>query len=232
MTPADTLGEREEEDALAAEYVLGLLEPDERRRLEDRLAGSASLRAAVARWGEDLASLLDDVAPVAPPAGVEAALMRRLFPQARRGWLAPGRLIPSLLGGLAAALLVLWLVDPGLLTRAPEGPVLAATVAAEDGSIRVAARFEPGAEVVEVRLEAGAAPAGRVLQLWLLPEGGQGAPESLGVLPEGGGTLPVPEALREAVAGGVLAISDEPPGGSPEAGPTGSVLATGPVTTL
>ena len=127
---------------------------------------------------------------------------------------------------------MLWLLEPNLLTRAPEGPALAASVAAEDGSLRVAASFEPGAEVVRVRLEAGAPPEGRVLQLWLLPDGGQGAPESLGVLPEGEGMLPVPERLREAVAGGVLAISDEPPGGSPAAGPTGTVLATGAVTTL
>jgi len=39
----------------------------------------------------------------------------------------------------------------------------------------------------------------------------------------------VPDDLRRRVAGAVLAISDEPEGGSPTGAPTGDVLAVGPV---
>jgi anti-sigma-K factor RskA len=44
--------------------------------------------------------------------------------------------------------------------------------------------------------------------------------------------LPLPEALRGTVAGLVLAVSDEPPGGSPTGAPTGAVLAVGQVSAL
>lgn len=222
-----------EDGALAAEYVLGLLEPGERRAFEERLGAEPALRAAVARWGEDLATLLDDVAPVAPPPRVEAALMGRLFPGERRRGLGRWGL-PAFLAGLAAALLVLWLVSPGLLGRGPAGPDFTATAAAEDGSLVLVASLEAEDETLAVELRAGGAPPGRVLELWLLPDEGQGAPESLGVLPadEASARLPVREDLRDDMPDGVLAVSEEPPGGSPEATPTGSVLATGAITTL
>lgn len=230
-------GPEREDDALAAEYVLGLLEPAEQRAFEGRLSADPRLRASVARWSEDLATLLD-VAPVAPPSGAEAALMRRLFPEERqsspRSWFRRIPLVPAILGGLAAALLVAWLALPGVFQRGPAGPDFAATVSAEDGSLVVLASLQAEDDAVAVELQAGAAPPGRVLELWLLPDGGQGAPESLGVLPEGAAVarLPVREDLRDDMPDGVLAISDEPPGGSPEATPTGSVLATGAIATL
>jgi anti-sigma-K factor RskA len=64
--------------------------------------------------------------------------------------------------------------------------------------------------------------------LWLIA--GNNAPVSLGVLPDAGAvTLMVAEALAVQLAGGTLAISDEPDGGSPTGAPTGAVLATATV---
>jgi anti-sigma-K factor RskA len=69
------------------------------------------------------------------------------------------------------------------------------------------------------------------LELWaILP--GQ-APISLGVLPDSEtARILVPAALRSQAAQFTLAITDEPLGGSPTGGPTGDVLAAGPMTTL
>ena len=76
----------------------------------------------------------------------------------------------------------------------------------------------------------------RVLQLWALPE--QGAPRSLGLIPASGAglgvvrvNLPTPagQALQNIPA---LAVSLEPPGGSPTGLPTGPVLYSGPIQRL
>jgi anti-sigma-K factor RskA len=62
--------------------------------------------------------------------------------------------------------------------------------------------------------------------LWLIAEGG--APVSLGLLePQGPSRITVPDDLRPVLAGATLAVSDEPPGGSPTGQPTGAVLAAG-----
>lgn len=221
--------------ALAAEYVLGLLDPGELRAVEARLGVEPELRRLVALWSEELVSLADGVAPVAPPPRLEAEIVRRLFPEEpRRPWFRRGPGLAALLGGLAAALLVLWLVVPGLFWRSPLAPDFTATAAAEDQSLVLTASLEAEDEFLDVVLRAGAPPPGRVLELWLLPDGGAGAPESLGVLPAGvvAVELPVRDDLRDDMPDGVLAVSDEPPGGSPEDTPTGAVLATGPIVVL
>lgn len=67
----------------------------------------------------------------------------------------------------------------------------------------------------------------RVRELWLIPKGG--APIAAGLL-DTGRIRPVPlkpELLKLAEAGATLAISLEPPGGSPKPGPTGPVIAAG-----
>jgi anti-sigma-K factor RskA len=68
-----------------------------------------------------------------------------------------------------------------------------------------------------------------VLELWLIE--GDAAPVSLGVLPEAPqARVPLDRALAARIAAGaLLAISDEPEGGSPTGAPTGAVLAAGPV---
>jgi len=69
---------------------------------------------------------------------------------------------------------------------------------------------------------------GRSLELWGLPPGA--APKSLGVLPrsEKMASIPLPAAADEALAAfRTLAVSLEPPGGSPKGVPSGPVLYTG-----
>lgn len=231
MSDAGGPEDRDEDVAVAAEYVLGLLEPVELRAFEARLAVDPGLRELVAGWSEEFASVADGVPPVAPPPRIRAALMAELFPAERRSWLGRLGWLPLLLGGAVAALLLVLVAAPGLLTRAPEGPAFAADLAAEDGSLVVAARFEAGTGEIAVEREAGAAPEGRVLELWIIPDGQ--APVSLGVLPEAeAAVLPVPEAFRAGFPAGILAITDEPPGGAPEGAPTGTIRATGTITTL
>lgn len=218
--------------ALAGEYALGLLEGDERADFEARLAREPELAALVEEWQGRLAQLADEVDPVAPPDRVKGAIEARLFgtrteePRVvalgRRGW--------AVAVGLALAASIAVLAFLGVFTG-PEGERLVAEVTAEDRSLVVAAEAdlrEDGGEIV-ARLVTGAPPPDRALELWLIPEGAD-RPISLGLIEPGQPTRArLPAALASRLAGATLAISTEPPGGSPTGQPTGPVVAAGRV---
>jgi len=216
--------DKDDDEALAGEYALGLMEPDTRRAFEARLAREPGLRGQVRTWNERLASFTDEIAPVAPPARVKSAIEARLFTDAHRVRLSWARFLGGALtaGALVFALLI-WIGPP-----AP-GPALTAEIAAEDRSVVYSVRFERGQDRLEIARLDGAPTEGRVHELWLIAQGAP-APVSLGVLPEdGSASLDLTEVVAAAMVGGTLAVSDEPPGGSPTGQPTGAVLALGTV---
>ncbi len=222
--------EEEDDSAVAAEYVLGLLTEEEERAFEARMEVDPPFRALVAQWAEDFARLTDAIPEAAPPPRVEAALRRRLFPEEGQGWLRRLGILPALLGGLVAALLVLWVTNLGLL-RPVSQVAYEARVASEDGSLVIAARFDLATGRLLLRRQAGGVPAGRSQELWLIA--GEAAPVSLGLVPEAEeSVVTVPPELHAAMAGGVLAVTVEPPGGSPSGAPTGAPVAAGPLTAL
>ncbi|MGI3210245.1 anti-sigma factor [Roseovarius tibetensis] len=215
---------------LAGEYAFGLLSAEEAAMFEARLARDPDLRAVYAQWAEDLTGMTLDIAPQHPPARVWKSIEADLFGVAPRApWYR--RFLPWA-GGLAAAIvLVLAIGLGGLFERAPLPPVDApyvAELATEDRSLVVQAIYDDVTGRLFVQREAGGPAEGRALELWLIA--GEAAPVSLGVMPEESrGVLPVPDGLRDRFDGSVLAISDEPAGGSPTGAPTGEVLAVGPV---
>ncbi len=223
--------DRDEDHILAGEYALGLLSAEEAAAFEARMVRDPDLRAAYAQWATDFADMTDEIAPQAPPAHVWQRIEAGLFPDARprAGWM---RRLALWGGGLAAAaVLVLALVTGGDWGAPPQAPAEAlyrAEVAAEDRSLVVDAVYDAATGTLLIDRAAGAPAPGRALELWLIA--GEAAPVSLGVLPEDRrGSIPVPDALRPRLPGAVLAVSDEPSGGSPTGAPTGDVLATGAV---
>ncbi|MWD30275.1 hypothetical protein E0K89_022695 [Aquicoccus sp. SCR17] len=223
------MSEPEEEDrddrVLAGEYALGLLRPDEARAFEARLAGEPALRALYAGWAEDFVALTDDIPGTAPSPRVWRSVEAELFPATRPRRRLVG-LLGYLLGGVAAAL-VAFLVMTQLELNEP-APSLRAEIAAEDQSLVIRAAYLARSNELVVDREQGGARPGRALELWLIE--GDNPPVSLGVLSDTEATvLQVDAAVAAALPGGVLAVSDEPPGGSPTGQPTGDVLATGQV---
>lgn len=221
-----------EGDAEAAEYVLGLLPEAEARAFRARIALEPALRAAVLGWERRFAAMAErEVAAVPPPPGVEARIMSRLMRDAPRPWWRRGpfwRGSFALLGAALIAVAVLvYIGGPG-----GEGqPDLTARIAAEDESLVLTAALDSDEGTLLLRREAGEVAEGRAQELWLIA--GEDAPVSLGLLSETGETrIAVPEALRPLFAGALLAVSDEPPGGSPTGAPTGDVLAIGPVSEI
>lgn len=229
------LPDRDDDSLLAAEYVLRLLEPDDERAFEARLEHEPALMDEVSAWTTRLSGMNTEFAEETPRAAVKAQLMERLFG-------SPEPAVPfwkklGLWQGLSFASLLLagffaWQLTQLGPTEAPgRGPLYVSEIAAEDQSLRVLAVYDSDAGALQISRTAGQAVSGRVLELWAIADGD--APVSLGVLPDAQTAgIPLPEEFRAQVAGLTLAISDEPPGGSPTGQPTGAVLAVGTVTEL
>ncbi|MGB7288027.1 MAG: anti-sigma factor [Salaquimonas sp.] len=105
------LSEPEEIDALAGEYVLGVLSATERRDFEHLSASVADVAEAQLRWENRLQALNDDYAPLTPPASVKRKVDEALFTTTGTTSTAKGGLWSSLgfwrglgLAGSAAAL--------------------------------------------------------------------------------------------------------------------------------
>ena len=220
------------DDIHAAELVLGLASDDDRAAGRRRMATDPTFAAHVVFWQERLAAMADSIDPVAPPARLKQRMLAQVFPAKRVSilewvWLWQGISVAALLfaGYLGVQLLT-------INTQPNQQPaVLAAQLVSDTGPLQVLAVIEPVSHEIALRRIAGEARADRSLELWaILP--GQ-APISLGVLPDSEtARILVPAALRSQAAQFTLAITDEPLGGSPTGGPTGDVLAAGPMTTL
>lgn len=198
----------QEDSALAAEYVLGLLDLPERLAVDRRLKNDAALNALVRAWEDHFAALNIGFAEAPAPDHL-ARIEARLFPQpparSRRwtGWLS----------GLAFAAVV----GVAVLALRPAPMEEVAMLATEDQSIIYHVQHQ-GPMLMVSRMAGSAAPAGQVHELWIIPAGG--VPVSVGLLTGDKIELPAPEMG----AGATLAVSMEPEGGSPTGQPTGPVL--------
>lgn len=211
MTDAP-LTPREEDEALAAEYVLGVLDLAERAEVEVRLKRDAGLAALVADWEVKLGGLNDGFAE-APAPNLLSQIEARLFPAppaptARRGfgfaWLS---------GALVAAVLVL----VSIATLAPPRPELVAQLATADN--RLAYRVTHFGDTLQITRVAGVpAVAGEVHELWVIAP--DTAPVSLGLLED----KPLVITYPTPPEGYVFAVTVEPEGGAPEGKPTGPVI--------
>ena len=214
----------------AAELALGVLDGPERAAALRRVLAEPVFAAEVAWWREQLAALLDEVPAVEPGADVFARVERAISRPAtpvRAGWLWP-----SLAGATslaAAASLALLLARPEPAPRVvvqPPTALLAGVIAPTEAGEPISAVYDPGTGTLLIGgnrlVDAATDP-----ELWVI--GADGVPHSLGLLHSGGTTrVAVREADRSRlVADAVLAISLEPPGGSPKRAPTGPVIAKG-----
>jgi len=231
----DRAQDRAQDSALAAEYVLRLLDPAEQAAFEQRLAYSADLRDDVARWEEEFASLADaEVRPVVPPAHIKTRLMRRIFPEGPRAplWRAAGLWQALTFASLALAAGLAWQLQTARQQAIAPAPLLVGEIAAEtETDLRLLAVYDGADGKLRLNRTDGLAAPGRALELWAIAA--DEAPVSLGLLSDTAeGAVTLPEPLRGRAAELTLAISDEPAGGSPTGAPTGAILATGGLTDL
>jgi anti-sigma-K factor RskA len=232
MSEDDTIGPADGGNLVAAEYVLGVLGAEERREVERRLAQEPALASEVAFWEERLGGLADAVAPVTPPpqawSRIDAAISAPAAQPASlwnslEFWRAFGIGAGALATASVAALTYLGLVPT------PPAPLLA-TLGGSAGQPHFVAAISGDHLVVVPAALLTSDP--RALELWLIPSGDR--PHSLGLIQAGQPIrLSIPPALADRVTpDATLAVSLEPPGGSPTGQPTGPVIAHGKLTSL
>ena len=228
-----TSGFHREDDMLAAEYVLGLLQGEDIASASRRAAEDRNFAARVANWQERFAAMAEEIAPVTPSRRQKRALLATVFPEEQRSvmrrlrlWQGVSFAALALAGFLGFALLQL---QDGALVE-PSGSVHVATLTGEGNDLRLLAVVDDARQHLSVRQVAGAAPPGRVLELWaILPDQ---APVSMGLVGSEATTVALPAEMALQLPQITFAVSEEPPGGAPEGQPTGQVLATGTVSTL
>ena len=223
-----------DDNTLAGEYVLGLLEGGVKLDAERRLASDPAFAREVEGWRTRFAALDDSAEPLAVgdalwrkiEAGMEvAAPETAAAPVARtRFWDSLAALRVVALGASFAALVLA--VGLGFALRAAtQQPTLVAVLLDGDRAGAVVHAFADG-RVVLVPIASINVPAGRALQVWTLPSRERG-PVSVGLM-DHARTLqlslkdlppPRPDQLFE--------ITLEPAAGSPTGRPTGPVLFKG-----
>lgn len=227
----DHSGPRDDE-LIAAEYALGVLSGTERTDAERRLAHEPDFARLVSAWEERFAPLVAEIDEVSPPPQVWSGIAAALPSQSQT---RPG-LWSSLAFwrgfGLASALAAACLALVIYFGAANRGEPLVAAIDG-GGHHHFVATVDAKRKTVAVMPAAFASDAhGRVPELWLIPSDGR--PRALGLLQaDHAVTITLPAGLSPlARRNSVLAVSLEPPGGSPTGQPTGPVIASGELENL
>jgi len=223
-----------------AEYVLGVLDALARAEVEREIASSDAAAGAVEFWRRRLLPLAAEIESREPPAQVWLRIRTTLQLDAPAHWQPrPARagvreslrfwqrltLATSVLAAVCVVALVLIVRRP-----APTLPYMASTLAQTDGRIGWTATMDiEKARLIIVPAAPPTLATGRAPELWLIPKGAKPIP--LGMISAGRPvTLILAPTLQDRVGPtAVLAVSVEPPGGSPTGQPTGPVIATGAV---
>lgn len=230
----EALTQTQEDEALAAEYALGLLTDEQRQAADQRIAAEADFAQAVLLWQERLAVLADELTPVMTPARTMMNIHRRL------GHLSePLSDVPEIRGTARSrrsgresswvrwlVLVIALAVAIFVILRITGGPDYTAQLVSDPAGLQVEARLD-GREM-DIDIEQGSAAEGRDLELWWIG-GPDQVPVSLGVLPRDGDlAITLPEGLVPG-DGVQLALTDEPQGGAPGGVATGDIIAVGPL---
>lgn len=214
----------ENDDLLAAEFVMGLAEGADLRRASALMKSSPQFAALVANWQARLAPLDDEITPVTPP-DLLPKINDRLFGKKPKtalfkmpdGWL--GNLLGTGVMAAVSVLIMAFILQFG--GGGGDGFALPQTtvLVAKDSQVQYLARLE-GAQLTLTHTKGDAAQAGRSYELWVID--GDNPAVSLGLI-AAELVLPAPQLA----VGYVLAITDEPFGGAPGGVATGPVIAAG-----
>jgi anti-sigma-K factor RskA len=237
----DHIAPEDEQKLVAAEYVLGVLDPTERRIAARQIERVPALAREVEDWEQRLGGLADGVAPVAPPPELWARIESNLAAPATVSAAATSRLglwhsltfwRSFAIGSAAmAAASMFMLTYIGLTPTAPRAPMLA-TLGQTSGQPGFVAAVSSDGRSLTIVPAALLTSDQQSMELWLIPAGDR--PHSLGLIARGQPvrlTLP-PELASRLTTDTTLAVSLEPLGGSPTGQPTGPVIANGKLTSL
>ena len=233
--------ERDEQRmTLAGELALGLLTGDDLREAAALAASDPAFAEDVARWRGRTIPLLDEVEPVAPPAGLWRRIEGRVAGEPGANVIVLKRRVGLWRGAtagmtaLAASLALVLLLQPRSAplsqptqVAGAESPMVA-MLGNDQKQMKVVASWDPRARQL-VLVVPGDMPAdpSHAHELWVIPADGK--PRSLGTMPARRQMhMQLADALAELMReGATIAITVEPPGGSPTGDPTGPIVASG-----
>lgn len=221
-------------DALAAEYVLGTQSRLVRNRMTALIAQDQELADRVNWWESRLESLADSVSPVPAPPWLWRKIENALNPPAEepsgfwsnvRVW----RWTTALAGALALVLALLPAPVPRPDMITPEGGVVLVLSDQDSRSAWLVSRRSADDPIRAQPLDLPVLTETQAYELWLLPP--DAAPLSVGLLDADQRTeLTLDQQLNALIEPGIgMAVSLEPPGGSPTGAPTGPVVFTGSI---
>lgn len=233
MTDSETI------DDLAAEFVLGTLNADERRAVMARRTREPDLEDAIVFWETRFAPLDDVMPPVTPPSGLKAHVLRAIQLSAATPEPAPAENVVFLrrriarwrtaaLGAsaLAACLAGVIVVRETLRPVTPKSYVAVLQKDAQSPAFLMTVDIDNRS--FTVRPVAAEVRPGKSYELWIVSQK-LGAPRSLGVV--GDQPFSVSPRLAGYASGDIenatYAVSVEPEGGSPTGAPTGPVVYAG-----
>ncbi len=219
----------DDDDILAAEFALGLLDPAEAAAVQTRARLDGPLSLRIAWWRDQLSPLVRE-AEVSPPDGVWNRIAAQIPSNDNPVSAAPWKWATAAMSAVAAALLGVILLQPAPTPIVPPPPVVSAPMVASIAGARgmaVTITYDGSAGrmlVTPVVLDPGKGDA----ELWVIPVG-QTVPVSMGVIDAhqaGSHSLDARHAALVA-AGATFAISQEAKGGSPTGKAQGPIVATG-----
>src|SRR5215472_14494404 len=219
------------DEMLAAEYALGVLAGTEREAAARRVARERAFATLVAKWEERLTPWAAEIPELAPPPQVWERIAEALpsAPPHRAGfwqsllfWRSFGMVSALAAAGLAVLL---------YLSAGSQQAPLVAFIDGEGQHIFVAAVDVKHRAIAVIPVAYRPDPT-RVPELWLIPSDGKPLP--LGVLTaDRPAQIAIPQAFADQTRrDAILAVSLEPPGGSPTGQPTGPVIGSGKLTNL
>ncbi len=185
----DHIAPEDEGRALAAEYVLGVLSAEERRKVETRMAEEASFAREVAEWEERLGGMASYIPPVTPPAQTWLRIEASLGPapagaaaqpsmwQSLAFWRAVSIGTSTLAAACLAALVYIGTQPP---TQAPRTPLLATLTGLKTNQPNFVATIGADGSTLTIVPAALLTADKRSMELWLIPQGGK--PASLGLI--------------------------------------------------
>ena len=244
---------RDDQDRLAAEHVLGLLEGDERGLAERLLASDGSFQAQVEQWRRRFSEWDNTAADELPgealwhriESGLQAEVQAEPVQASPRPAPSPRRpASPGPFQGLwdslsfwrafgmagAVAALVLAAGMSFFAVKASRQPILVAVLMTDANQPGAVLRTFDDGRAELTPLGDMQIPHNHSIQVWTFPDP-TGAPVSVGVVQTARTVLLSLQNLPQPHSNQLFAISVEPLAGSPTGQPTGPVVMKGTATT-
>lgn len=226
-----------DDEALAAEYVLGTLDGPERADAEARRRQDPNFAALTAAWAARFAPLDDAVPDVLPSRDLLDDILSRLPRAEERSSPADNILIlrhrVRVWRGVAAAatavaaMLALWVVGREVLAPGPDQQTYVAVLQHGADTPSFLVSLDLADRRMTVTPLAVNVPPGKSYQLWMIGSE-QGTPRSMGVF-DGQSTMRprLPDMDGGAMSNATYAVTLEPSGGSPTGQPTSAPVFVG-----